>query len=361
MGGFELTLGPMFLGTIFNVWLYGIIAIQASTYYASFSRDTLWIKIMVTWLLIVETLNSAFDIGLVWRYTIILFGDLAGLGRSHWFQEPFMVVTVSSTVQSFFAWRIIKLTGRVWLGCMIGVMILVQFAAGLGGTIGGFIVKDFGRYQELTAVVITWLVSSVVTDTVITCILTWYLYTHRTGYSRTDDIISRLARNTIQTGLMVTIWATLNLILFIVMSPLNNTVYLIFQLPLCKLYTVSLLSTLNSRKEIRGTSSEARSETAMAWRGGSAINQPPLAVPPRVEGSKPNISLERSERAIHIVTTTSSQRDDEYEMRDYKNNMGINSDDIEAYPPTFSLSMAGGTSGGVVSEPSVHSNTENHD
>ncbi|CAE6506509.1 unnamed protein product [Rhizoctonia solani] len=85
MGGFELTLGPMFLGTIFNVWLYGIIAIQASTYYASFPRDTKWIKIIVTWLLIVETLNSAFDIGLVWRYTIILFGDLAGLGRSHWF------------------------------------------------------------------------------------------------------------------------------------------------------------------------------------------------------------------------------------------------------------------------------------
>ncbi|KEP53117.1 putative transmembrane protein [Rhizoctonia solani 123E] len=350
----------MFLGTIFNVWLYGIIAIQASTYYASFPRDTKWIKIIVTWLLIVETLNSAFDIGLVWRYTIILFGDLAGLGRSHWFLN---IVTVSSTVQSFFAWRIVKLTGRVWLGCMIGVTILVQFAAGLGGTIGGFIVKDFGRYQELTAVVITWLVSSVVTDTVITSILTWYLYTHRTGYSRTDDIISRLARNTIQTGLMVTVWAALNLILFVVMSPLNNTVYLIFQLPLCKLYTVSLLSTLNSRREIRGTSSETRSVTAMAWRGGSAINQPPSphAVPPRSEGSKPNISLERSERAIHIVTTTSSQRDDEYEMRDYKNTMGINSDDIEAYPPTFSVTTAEGTSGGVVSEPSVHSTMGNHD
>ncbi|CUA72559.1 hypothetical protein RSOLAG22IIIB_10114 [Rhizoctonia solani] len=270
-----------------------------------------------------------------------------------------MVVTVSSTVQSFFAWRIVKLTGRLWLGCLIGVTIFVQFAAGLGGTIGGFMVKDFTRYHELTTVVIVWLVSSVVTDTVITSILTWYLYTHRTGFSRTDDIISRLARNTIQTGLMVTIWAMLNLILFITMSPLNNTVYLFFQLPLCKLYTVSLLSTLNARKDIRGSSaSDAASGSAMAWRGGSVNNQPSLGVPPRAEGSKPNIMLERSERAIHIVTTTSSHRDGGYEMREYyKNKMGTNSDDIEAYmnPPTFgptTIRMPEGSSGVVVSDES---------
>ncbi|CAE6527109.1 unnamed protein product [Rhizoctonia solani] len=301
-----------------------------------------------------------------------LTGDLEGLRHSHWFLniEPLMVVMISSTVQAFFTWRIVKLTGRVWLGCLIASTILVQFGGGLGGTIGGFIVKEFDRYHELTPVVIVWLVSSVVTDTVITCILTWYLITHRTGYSKTDDIISRLVRSTVQTGLIVTIWAIMNLILFVGMQ--SNKMYLFFQLPFCKLYTASLLSTLNARNNSKAVSTAGEnSDTIMAWRVGNASAQdgraPPFSMSHRPEGRKPNISLEPSASAVQIVNVnmTPTRGDEDYEMSEYEGRNRARLNDAEACvkstaSPRIGMEPHKVTLGsGASDDTSMHSNTLN--
>ncbi|KAB5592808.1 hypothetical protein CTheo_3728 [Ceratobasidium theobromae] len=200
----------------------------------------------VAYLFMMDTLNSACDIGLVWRYTITLFGDLPGLTHSHWLLnvEPLMTVMISSVAQVFFAWRIVMLTGRPWVGWMIAFVAFVEFASGVGCTIGAFIVNEFSRFQELRVGVIFWMGSTVLTDVLITSILCWYLHSHRTGFSRTDDILSRLIRLTMQTGLVITIWSIIDLILYLTV---NNNIHLLFQLPLCKLYTNSLMSTLNCR------------------------------------------------------------------------------------------------------------------
>ena len=39
----------------------------------------------------------------------------------------YQTVIVSSTVQSFFGWRVHKLTGQTWLAALIGVSAIVQF------------------------------------------------------------------------------------------------------------------------------------------------------------------------------------------------------------------------------------------
>jgi hypothetical protein len=40
---------------------------------------TLTLLLQVAYLFIIDTLNSVFNIGLVWRYTITLFGELPGV------------------------------------------------------------------------------------------------------------------------------------------------------------------------------------------------------------------------------------------------------------------------------------------
>ncbi|CAE6359496.1 unnamed protein product [Rhizoctonia solani] len=231
MAAMDLLLGPILLGTIVNIWLYGIMVTQTTMYYVAFPRDHRWIKILVGYMFVVDTLNSIFDIGLVWKYTITLFGDKEGiLVSSWWFNvEPVMTVMISSATQTFFAWRVAKLTGHAWMGWGIAISAFIQFAAGLGSTIGAFIVRDFARFQELKVAVITWLGLSALTDVVITCILSWYLHTHRTGFSKTDDVITRLVRLTVQTGLITTVWATTDLILYLGWS---HNLHLFFQLPL---------------------------------------------------------------------------------------------------------------------------------
>ncbi|KEP52245.1 putative transmembrane protein [Rhizoctonia solani 123E] len=155
-----------------------------------------------------------------------------------------MTVTIAATAQGFFTWRINRLTGCKWLSGGIALIIAMQFAAGAASTIGAFIVVDFMRFGELKAQISLWLVTSALADTAITITLSWYLHSNRTGFSRTDDIITKLIRITVQTGLITTVWALVDLIMFLAVP---NPLHLMFNLPLPKLYSISLLSTLNAR------------------------------------------------------------------------------------------------------------------
>ncbi|GAB1520650.1 hypothetical protein RhiTH_003733 [Rhizoctonia solani] len=325
-------------------------------YYVAFPRDHRWIKTLVGYMFVVDTLNSIFDIGLVWKYTITLFGDHDGiLVSSWWFNvEPVMTVMISSTTQGFFAWRIAKLTGQPWMGWGIALSAFIQFAAGLSSTIGAFIVQDFARFQELKAAVITWLGLSALTDVVITCILSWYLHTHRTGFSKTDDIITRLVRLTVQTGLITTLWATTDLILYLGWS---HNLHLFFQLPLCKLYTNSLMSTLNSRAGWGGsfTSSTTGNVDPMSRSGGGGNGQPTGRKAPAVW--RPDQGKSNQTTAIQVMTTATVHRDDGFELEEYGlDTKRVHPEDIEAFGAQSKVQLPGAPSGTAISdETSMHS------
>ncbi|KAB5590473.1 hypothetical protein CTheo_6087 [Ceratobasidium theobromae] len=309
----------------------------------------LTLLLKVTYLFTIDTLNSAFDIGMVWRYSITLFGDMEGLTHSHWFLnvEPLMTVMISSTTQGFFAWRVSKLTGQAWAGWLIGISAFVQFVAGLVLSIGLFIVKDFARFQELKTPVTLWLVLSALTDVVITSVLSWYLHTHRTGFSQTDDIITRLVRLTVQTGLITTIWATTDLILFL---SLPNNMHLLFQLPLCKLYTNSLMSTLNSRAGWGGSfSSSDKNDPASRSGGGTGQNRTGASV------WRPDQSKSQT-TAIQVMTTATIHRDDGFELEEY-DGKGPSPDDIEilANSRTGTTVQLPAASGATLDDVSLHS------
>ncbi|KAG8716351.1 hypothetical protein FRC09_015865 [Ceratobasidium sp. 395] len=287
---------------------------QTALYYTTYKTDRTWIKWMVAWLFVIDTLNSIFDIGLVWRYTITLFGDLQEIVHSHWLfnVEPVMITMISSTTQSFYAWRIARLTGHAWIGWTLGFLAFAQFGiqfnplgAGLASTIWASFLGDFARFQEGKSVVIMWLGLSALTDVLITCALTRHLLTHRTGFPKTDDIITRLVRSTVQTGLITTIWATVDLILFLTLA---NNLHLFFQLPLCKLYTNTLMSTLNSRGGWGGNLTTGDSiEESTSRSGDDSGHRRRSTMIWRPEQSKST--------TVHITTTV--HREDHFELNDY--------------------------------------------
>jgi hypothetical protein len=81
---------------------------------------------------------------------------------------------------------------------------------GFGTTIGCAIVKDFLKFQgnslypspygrrdmgiEFKSVVIVWLSLSALTDVIIALTMVQYLRSHRTGFSSTEDILTKLVR-----------------------------------------------------------------------------------------------------------------------------------------------------------------------
>ncbi|KAG8687457.1 hypothetical protein FRC08_011956 [Ceratobasidium sp. 394] len=177
-----------------------------------------------------------------------------------------MTVTIASTTQYFFAWRVARLTGRSWIGWSIAGTTFIQFLAGAATSAAAWIIVDFSRFGEVKLPIIVWLTTSAIADVLITCVLSWYLHSHRTGFPRTDHVITRIIQLTIQTGLMTSLWATIDLILYLT---LDNNLHLLFNLPLCKLYTNSLMSTLNSRG---GWGSDLSASVVIGTPNGISVN-----------------------------------------------------------------------------------------
>lgn len=158
--------------------------------------------------------------------------------------DPTMTAIIAFSCQCFFAWRVYRLMHSWWCPALIVIIGGVSFLSAIGSTIGVEIVIQFAEFQRFQVVVVLWLACAALADMIITVALVWTLQKSRTGFTATDDVITRLIRGTIQTGMATTVFAVTDLILFCAST---TTLHLVFNLPLAKLYVNSLLSTLNAR------------------------------------------------------------------------------------------------------------------
>jgi hypothetical protein len=197
-------------------------------------------------LILADTLHTALCCHFVYAYLVTHFGDIAFASRAtHTFSaDPILTSIIALMAQSFFAWRIWKLTRSPWVPGIIMLTGGLSMLAAIGTTIGVEIVREFAKFQKFQVAVIIWLACAAVADGIITTGLIMTLNKSRTGFTQTDDVISKLIRLTLQTGLLTASVAAIDLILFCAST---TTAHLLFNLPLAKLYVNSLLSTLNAR------------------------------------------------------------------------------------------------------------------
>ncbi|PIL22821.1 hypothetical protein GSI_15516 [Ganoderma sinense ZZ0214-1] len=242
--------GPIFIGLVFNIMLYGMMITQTYLYFNIYSRgtsDRLWIKLLVGALFVCDTLNTGFDIGFVYDPLVNRFGDVDAVTRATWVfaTDPAMTSIIAVFTQFFFAWRVKVLTGNYFAVCCIMFSAFAQFCGGVGTSIAVGMIPEFAQFTKFKVIVIIWLAFSAVSDVLITASLVWHLRKNKTGMSITDHLIDRIIRMTVQTGLLTAVCAVINLILFLLVP---SGWHLLFNLPLSKLYTNSLLSSLNSRR-----------------------------------------------------------------------------------------------------------------
>ncbi|KAI0755216.1 hypothetical protein C8Q80DRAFT_418356 [Daedaleopsis nitida] len=239
--------GPIFLGVVFNIALYGIMITQTYLYFQVFRKDKTWMKLFVFTLFFCDTLNCCLDVAFLYIPLVNNFGNTDKVIVSTWVfaTDPFMTAFIAALVQLFFAWRVKVLTSNIFAVAVIVICSIAQLCGGLGTSIAVGMIPAFVEFQKFKVIVIVWLAFSAVADTLITAALVWHLRKNKTGMVFTDDIINKIIRLTVQTGLITALCAIIDLILFLV-SP--SGLHLIFNLPLSKLYTNSLMSSLNSRQ-----------------------------------------------------------------------------------------------------------------
>ncbi|OCH93181.1 hypothetical protein OBBRIDRAFT_824261 [Obba rivulosa] len=244
MGAFNLILGPILMGTMVSILLMGVMLVQCYVYFARFKQDKWWMRPLVWFLLFIDVVSSCFYIYTVYAYLITNFDNNGALviANAGVLPYPFFTGITALAVQCFFAWRVKLLVRISVLSWSIVILSIIQALASLGTMIGGVIVKDFVLLIKVKPVALLWLFGSVVTDAIITVSLVWYLRQHRTGLS--NDITDRIIRMTLQTGLLTTACALGVVVAYLVSS---STMHLAFGFPLSKLYTNSLMSSLNAR------------------------------------------------------------------------------------------------------------------
>ncbi|THU98830.1 hypothetical protein K435DRAFT_520009 [Dendrothele bispora CBS 962.96] len=255
----ELSFGPMLIGVFFNMILYGILIVQTYTYYQTYRNDTLWIRLFVGYLFVLETANTAFDMAMMWQPLIQGFGTQEAVKKfpTLFSTEPIVMVLISTPIQCFFAWRIQRITQSSWIPVFIVILSAASMAGGIWTGVKLFIIKLFARKPELHESALLWFLTSCVADVMITATLVRSLSQRKTGFVVTDSVIDKIIRLTVQTGMITAICAIGDVVFFMTLP--RTALNFLWDLTLSKLYANCLFSTLNARASLNSMSGNVSS------------------------------------------------------------------------------------------------------
>ncbi|KAI6043658.1 hypothetical protein EDC04DRAFT_633830 [Pisolithus marmoratus] len=248
--------GPFFIGLTVNILLHGVLTTQVYLYFTKYKTDTLWLKTFIVVLYIADSFNCIISIYYIYNALVTHFGDDASLLTANWAGTRSSHVPQLNyndlhdyrcrlDVQHFFAWRVYVLSKNILVVLAIILCSLVNFAGSLGATVSVALNPSFTLLPGLTTEVTMWLVGAVLADMIIAISLVWHLGRHRHVFPALNSTINRILRMTVQTGVLTTIVAIIDLTCYLTIS---SGIHLIFNIPLSKLYTNCMLSSLNARK-----------------------------------------------------------------------------------------------------------------
>ncbi|KAI6102644.1 hypothetical protein EDD16DRAFT_1525512 [Pisolithus croceorrhizus] len=208
---------PSLIGLAINIFMHGLSTLQMYLYYTSYKNSTAPSPTYYIYNVLVINFGMSSCLALATRRAFCV-------AAGHW-----QLGLVSVAVQHFFAWRVH----------------LANLAGSLGAAVSLAINPSIFLVPDLQIEVTIWLVGAVLADTIIAAALVWHLGRHKHLYPALTSTINRILRMTVQTGLVTTIVAIINLVCY-----LSNSMgaYAVFSMILSKLYTNCMLSTLNARK-----------------------------------------------------------------------------------------------------------------
>ncbi|KAF9466974.1 hypothetical protein BDZ94DRAFT_1250213 [Collybia nuda] len=259
-----LLVGPILVGVCLNWLFWGFLTVQVY-YYTMFFKDSLKLRALVYSLYAADSVQTMIAMHSGFRILCTHWGNVSAIIFPGW---TFCVVPVFSgiisfPVQAFFAYRIWSLrksyepasASKVLNVVVVFIVACALMQATAAVVTGGqlILINDIQRFSELNTAISIWLVGSCVCDITITITMLILLRKarQRTRWRHTKSVINNVIQQTIETGLVTTVTALLELILFLVEQ--DTSLHTTMAYMLAKLYTNSLMATLNSRIQNRAS------------------------------------------------------------------------------------------------------------
>jgi len=244
-------LGPIVLAVVINSILYGTCIVQWYNYYTSGYNDPLFTRLLVMWCVFLDTWHTAVTAYMLWDFTVINFGKYDIYQHLPWtYSSTAIFIALGSVpIQHFLAWRIKNLSHRWLWFFIVSALSLGQGACALtGGTLAS--ISSKWNFGSLFPVAGAWISIAVLTDVLIAFLLFYYLRKGKTGYQTSvDHVIERLIMTVIETCSVGAVVCIVDIIVFITRPETN--LHFLFALPQGRIYTNTLMVTLNSRAGLR--------------------------------------------------------------------------------------------------------------
>jgi len=243
-------LGAVEVATFLSLVLYGVSLSQAYTYFRRSGDDRLSLKLMVAFLLCLESFHS-FTAANVIYYDTVTKWKTAKANSYPLSTNVVLETLITLLVQCFFSFRVYRLSGRLSVSIACFTLALLRFIAGVAISVENFM--DVPNTPNGIGLVVrfSWLITSGLAcggtaDVLIAIFMTYYLrkLASPTNLDSTTEIINRLVRFALQTGLITSMTSVAVIICF---QAMPNMVWFSLYILLAKLYSNSLLVSLNAR------------------------------------------------------------------------------------------------------------------
>ncbi|KAH8108687.1 hypothetical protein DFH11DRAFT_1731689 [Phellopilus nigrolimitatus] len=249
---FDDTIGAAFVGFSVAAVLYGVLSIQIHTYFQRYTLDRPVYKFFVAAVWILETLHSVLTGHVVYYYAISNFDNPLALLVPTWtlIAQVLVGAVISVLVKSAFAIRVWRFSGNnIVLTGLIAILNCGILGLAVLFTIKASRLSTFAELPSLKWVTTAVLGTSVLVDLIIAVSLTFFLYHLRRAFTA-SSLVNGLIMYSIETGAITSVCGIATLITFDAMP--TTFVYMTFFFVLSKLYSNSLLATLNTRRAVRG-------------------------------------------------------------------------------------------------------------
>ncbi|KAI5892029.1 uncharacterized protein SCHCODRAFT_02625079 [Schizophyllum commune H4-8] len=269
----DQTIGAMSIGFSLSCLLFGVLSTQVFIYFRRYPHDMYGYKAFVVCIWMLELIGQVLIGHAVYYYTV-----------SH-FAEPLVFITgnviwtlivqiifgdiVGSLVKACFALRVYRFSGRNWwVTGGIFILILGQFGLGIAYSQRSFVLDRLVFLPKLKTIATLALSANVATDATIALSLCFFLGKYRTGHRKSDTMVNKLTAYAINTGLLTSLISLATLLLYNLRPQTFEFMAMFFVLS--KLYAITLMCTLTTRKIIRGrgTDREASGYTGYNYTGG---------------------------------------------------------------------------------------------
>ncbi|KAJ3819499.1 hypothetical protein F5880DRAFT_1510104 [Lentinula raphanica] len=244
------TLGALFVGFTVACCIYGILLCQIYTYLTHYPMDRPVYKFIVILILYEPWYLETFDLTHSPIPRTLETVDQALIAQIYYHYGITNFSNSLALIEGTQTWSFI-LQQTLGCFCVEGVALLDPFSS--------FMLPDVFSVVRLRVLGTVSLGVGVLADITTALSLCYFLNKLRTGYRQSDSLVSTLIKYAINTGALTSVVSVTTVILYNIMP--SNLIFIGVFFILSKLYAISFMATLNTRRVIRGRGTDKQNTT----------------------------------------------------------------------------------------------------